>query len=87
MTPVQAHKSYLSLASQSYARLDEIADIQRRNVGDITPELAAERAAIQKQLNDSMKSLWEAFKEWSEKECGYKPITMEQVRRYLDEHR
>lgn len=80
-----AHRYYLRVARQSYPRLDEINAIRRQNIGDITPELAAERDALDNRVYQAGQNLWDAFKVWAES-LGYKPVTYEDVRRYLEKN-
>lgn len=77
-SPTKALQSYLHDTQESFTRLDEINAIRRNNINDMTPELNQEKLDIENQLYEAGQSLWEAFKEWSEKECGYKPAKLTQ---------
>ena len=72
--PHSAQQNYLYTVRPLHARRDELLDIQRNNFGTLPDDLAAEKAQIEEQLYQAGQDLWEAFKKWSEKECGYKPI-------------
>lgn len=85
MTPALriSKRNYLSTVNRLYPRLDELNDLRRRNLGDLTPELAAERAEIEQRINEAGMNLWTQFQKYAES-MGCKPITRADVKRYLE---
>ncbi|RJQ39453.1 MAG: hypothetical protein C4555_03305 [Dehalococcoidia bacterium] len=87
MPPARSKQDYLRTVRPLHRRRDQLVDLQRNHFGVLPDDLAQEKREIERQLYQAGASLWEAFREWSEKECGYKPITGDDLRRYLSEQR